>query len=131
MLQLFDNESHSRGKDFQFADSTYNIATAIMDMVFPALKQGTKQSYPYPYIFFKSGGIEPYPPNLMGQLNVLWHYSYLLSMYSTQICILKQIHCISLHHLLQGKEGSGLKMQVATLLLCNFPHPLHEGQFTD
>ena len=36
------NKSHSRGKDFQLADSVSDIATAIWEKVFPTLEQGTK-----------------------------------------------------------------------------------------
>ena len=45
MLKLF--YIYSRGKDFQLADSAGNIATAIRDMVFPALNRVLKQLYPY------------------------------------------------------------------------------------
>ena len=37
MVKLF--YGYSRGKDFQLADSVNNIATAIRDMVFPALNR--------------------------------------------------------------------------------------------
>ena len=37
MFKLFDNKSHARGKDLQSADSVDYIATAIWDMICPAL----------------------------------------------------------------------------------------------
>ena len=107
MLKLFDNNSLSRGKDFQLADSVDKIATAIWDMFFPALEWGMKIRYPYTYIFSNWEILNCIPQDLMGQLNVLQHYGYPLSMYDTQICFFKHIHCISLHCLLQGEESSG------------------------
>ena len=53
-----------RGKDFESANSVDNIASAIWDIVFPALERNIKKLYPYTYFFLKLGGIEPY----------LWRY---------------------------------------------------------
>ena len=57
MLKLFDNKSH-----LQMANSADNIATAILDMVFPVLKQCRKTIWSLQLnICFELGGIAPYP----------------------------------------------------------------------
>ena len=39
----------------------------------------------------------------------------------------EEIHCIGLHCLSQGEEGSGLEVKIATLFLHDFPHKLCRG----
>ena len=54
----------------------------------------------------------------------------ILCVWHTDLCP-QIIPLHSLHCLWEGQEGSGLKMQVATLFLHDFLHPLYKGQFSD
>ena len=112
------------------------FATAIQEVVFLASELGMKQLKTTLILHIKPlnqfRGISYHiSPDPSCQLDILQHHHHPFCMYGVLICILKQAHHIGLCHLLQGEKGNGLEMQITPLLLHNFPHPLHEGQFAD
>ena len=66
--------------------------------------------------------LSPLSSNPSGQLDILRHNGYPLSMNSTQVCILKQTNKIRLCRLLKGCHCTALEPQIGLEILGYFPH---------
>ena len=69
----------------------------------------------------------PLTTDATGQLDVLGHDSYTLSVNSTQVGIFEKTNKVCLRGFLEGKDGSGLETEVSLEILGNLPHKTLEG----
>ena len=70
-------------------------------------------------------------PDPLCQLHVFWHDGHPLSVKSTEIGILKEPNNVSLHPLLESREGSNLDAKGGGVLLHKTPGKTLEGQLLD
>ena len=65
------------------------------------------------------------------QLHVFWHNGYPLCMDSTEVGVLEEPNNVSLHPLLESREGSNLDAKGGGVLLHKTPGKTLEGQLLD
>ena len=85
----------------------------------------TKNNFNYPVSHIIIWTPWDIPPDMMSQLDILWHHSYMLCMDGTIICLFQQSHKKCFPSFLQSHDCSALESQVSPCGLSYLPdYPL-------